>query len=47
MSKKPRVPPGTEKMNKKALAAGVKLANTFDLDGLPKSITPDDEDVEV
>lgn len=39
-----RVPPETKKINKKALQAGIKAAEKFNLDSLPRSIIPDEED---
>jgi len=39
-----RVPKGTEKLNNKALQAGINAASKFDLDNLPRSIIPDEEE---
>ena len=39
-----RVPKGTKKLNTKALQAGIKAAEEFDLDNLPRSIIPDEEE---
>jgi len=39
-----RVPKGTKKLNTKALQAGIKAAEEFDLDKLPRSIIPDEEE---
>ena len=39
-----RVPKETEKMNSKALQAGIKAAEKFDLDSLPRSISPEEEE---
>ncbi|MDH3390257.1 MAG: 2-oxoacid:acceptor oxidoreductase family protein [Desulfobulbaceae bacterium] len=39
-----RVPKGTKKMNSKALHAGIRAAEKFDMDSLPRSIIPDEED---
>ena len=39
-----RVPKGTKKMNNKALQAGIKAAKKFDLDSLPRSVIPDEEE---
>jgi 2-oxoglutarate ferredoxin oxidoreductase subunit gamma len=39
-----RVPKGTKKLNNKALQAGIKAAKSFDLDSLPRSIIPDEEE---
>jgi len=39
-----RVPKGTKKMNSKALQAGIKAAKKFDMDSLPRSIIPDEEE---
>ena len=39
-----RVPKGTEELNKKALKAGVDAAKGFDIEQLPRSIAPDDDD---
>jgi 2-oxoglutarate ferredoxin oxidoreductase subunit gamma len=39
-----RVPKGTKKLNNKALQAGIKAAEDFDLDSLPRSIIPDEEE---
>ena len=40
-----RVPKGTEKINRQALHAGIKAAQQVDLNTLPQSITPDEEEV--
>jgi 2-oxoglutarate ferredoxin oxidoreductase subunit gamma len=40
-----RVPPETREMNSKALRAGIKAAEEFDLDSLPRSIIPDEEEI--
>ena len=39
-----RVPRGTKKLNSKALQAGISAAKKFDLDSLPRSIVPDEEE---
>ena len=39
-----RVPKGTEKLNKKALRAGIKAAKKFDMKSLPHSVIPDEEE---
>jgi len=39
-----RVPPETRKINRKALQAGIKAAEKFDLDSLPRSIIPEEEE---
>ena len=39
-----RVPKGTKKLNTKALQAGIKAAEEFDLENLPRSIIPDEEE---
>ena len=39
-----RVPKGTKKLNSKALQAGIKAAEDFDLNSLPRSIIPDEEE---
>ena len=39
-----RVPKDTKKLNTKALQAGIKAAEKFDLDNLPRSIIPDEEE---
>ncbi|MFC1844270.1 2-oxoacid:acceptor oxidoreductase family protein, partial [Thermodesulfobacteriota bacterium] len=39
-----RVPKGTEEMNTRALQAGINAARKFDLDSLPRSIIPDEEE---
>ena len=39
-----RVPKGTEELNNKALQAGINAASKFDLDNLPRSIIPDEEE---
>jgi len=38
-----RVPPGTEELNLKALRAGVKAAESFDLNKLPKTVAEEEE----
>lgn len=40
-----RVPKGTEEMNRKALHAGIKAARKVDLNALPHSIIPEEEEV--
>ena len=40
-----RVPKGTEKINRQALHAGIKAAQQVDLNTLPQSIIPDEEEV--
>ena len=40
-----RVPKGTEELNLKALRAGIKAAEAFDLSTLPKTITPEDDEL--
>ncbi len=40
-----RVPKDTRKLNKKALQAGIKAAKKFDLDSLPRSVIPDEEEI--
>ncbi|MBW1862075.1 MAG: 2-oxoacid:acceptor oxidoreductase family protein [Deltaproteobacteria bacterium] len=40
-----RVPKGTEKINREALLAGIKAAQQIDLNSLPRSITPEEEEV--
>ena len=40
-----RVPKGTEEMNLKALRAGIKAAEAVDLSSLPKTITPEDDEM--
>ncbi len=40
-----RVPKGTEKLNSKALQAGIKAAKKFDLDSLPRSVIPEEEEI--
>ena len=40
-----RVPPETRKINRKALQAGIKSAEKFDLDSLPRSIMPEEEEI--
>lgn len=40
-----RVPKGTEEMNAKAYRAGARAAKKFDLDKLPPTVTPEDEEV--
>ena len=39
-----RAPKGTKKLNAKALQAGIKAAEEFDLENLPRSIIPDEEE---
>ena len=39
-----RVPKGTEELNSKALQAGIDAARKFDIDSLPRSIIPDEEE---
>jgi 2-oxoglutarate ferredoxin oxidoreductase subunit gamma len=39
-----RVPRGTKKLNSKALKAGIEAAKKFDMDTLPRSIIPDEEE---
>ena len=39
-----RVPEETRRINRKALQAGIKAAETFKLDSLPRSIIPDEEE---
>jgi len=39
-----RVPKGTKKLNTKDLQAGINADEEFDLDNLPRSIIPDEED---
>jgi len=39
-----RIPRETEKMNRKALQAGIKAAEKFNLDSLPRSIIPEEEE---
>ncbi len=39
-----RVPPKTREMNGKALQAGFRAAEKFDLDSLPRSIMPEEEE---
>ena len=39
-----RVPRNTRQMNKKALRAGIKAAKQFDLESLPRSVIPDEEE---
>ena len=39
-----RVPKGTKKLNNKALQAGIKAAQKFDLDSLPRSVIPEEEE---
>ncbi len=38
-----RVPRGTEKMNRKALHAGIQATKSVDLNALPRSVTPEEE----
>ena len=40
-----RVPKGTEKLNRQALRAGIKAAQEFDMSGLPRSTTPEEEEL--
>jgi len=40
-----RVPPATRRLNRKALLAGIKAAKKFDLDSLPRSIVPEEEEI--
>jgi len=40
-----RVPSKTRKINSKALQAGIKAAENFDLDSLPRSIIPEEEEI--
>ena len=40
-----RVPKGTKKLNNKALQAGIKAAKKIDLDSLPRSIVPEEEEI--
>ncbi len=40
-----RVPKGTEELNLKALREGIKAAEGVDLDALPKSIAPEDDEL--
>jgi 2-oxoglutarate ferredoxin oxidoreductase subunit gamma len=40
-----RVPKGTKQTNSKALKAGIKAAKKFDLDNLPRSIVPEEEEI--
>jgi 2-oxoglutarate ferredoxin oxidoreductase subunit gamma len=40
-----RVPPETRKINSKALQAGIKAAEKFNLDSLPRSIIPEEEEI--
>ncbi len=39
-----RAPAGTKTMNRQAFQAGVKIARSFDLDRLPRSIAPEEAD---
>ena len=39
-----RVPKGTGAFNSKALQAGIKAAEQFDLDSLPRSVVPEEEE---
>ena len=39
-----RVPKGTEKINTKALQAGIKAAQKFDMESLPRSVIPEEEE---
>jgi len=39
------VPKGTEKMNLDALRAGINAAKKIELETLPRSVTPQDEEV--
>ena len=40
-----RVPQETREMNSKALMAGIKAAEKFNLDSLPRSIIPEEEEI--
>jgi 2-oxoglutarate ferredoxin oxidoreductase subunit gamma len=40
-----KIPKGTEEMNTKAFRAGVRAAKKFNLDALPPTVTPEDEEV--
>ena len=40
-----RVPKGSEEMNLKAMRAGIKAAEAVDLSVLPKTITPEDDEL--
>ncbi len=40
-----RIPKGTKKLNSKALLAGIKAAKKFDLDSLPRSVVPEEEEI--
>ena len=40
-----RVPKGTEEMNRKAFRAGIKAAKKVDLKALPRTITPQEEEI--
>jgi 2-oxoglutarate ferredoxin oxidoreductase subunit gamma len=40
-----RVPKGTEELNIKALRLGIKAAEGIDLNALPKSIVPEDDEL--
>jgi 2-oxoglutarate ferredoxin oxidoreductase subunit gamma len=40
-----RVPKDTKKLNSKALQAGIKVAKKFNLDSLPRSIVPEEEEI--
>lgn len=40
-----RIPPKTKKINSKALQAGIKAAEKFNLDTLPRSIIPEEEEI--
>jgi len=42
---KARVPKGTDKMNRKAFHAGVSAAKQVNLDALPSSVMPQDEEI--
>jgi len=39
-----RVPKGTEKLNSQALQAGIEAAQNFDMDSLPRSVIPEEEE---
>jgi 2-oxoglutarate ferredoxin oxidoreductase subunit gamma len=39
-----RVPKGTKQFNRKALKAGMKAAKEFDLESLPRSVIPEEEE---
>ena len=40
-----RMPKGTEGINRQALHAGIEVARKFDLEALPRSTTPEEEEV--